>query len=97
MSYPTIAAAFPGAEAALAAEQQMPRSAELRNVNCQARIRVSVDANGLITRYVVLTPCREPILSRATENLLLKVGQLPPPPGRRAGTFDINISWPPER
>jgi outer membrane biosynthesis protein TonB len=86
---------YPEATRSLAAKQRMPRSALIRRSTCVARVRVAVDGNGLITDYAIRSPCNDAILTRATDDLLFKAGQLPPPPGRRAGSFEIKVRWPP--
>ncbi|MBB4633179.1 hypothetical protein [Sphingosinicella soli] len=80
----------------LRAAQAMPRSAVVRRATCAARVRVAVDGNGLITRYDIVKPCAEPILTRSTDDLFFKVGQLPPPPARRPTSIEIEVRWPPK-
>lgn len=84
------------ASGALRAAQIMPRSAVVRRATCVARVRVAVDGNGLITRYDIVEPCAEPILTRSTDDLFFKVGQLPPPPARRPASLEIEVRWPPK-
>lgn len=74
----------------------MPRSAVVRRATCVARVRVAVDGNGLITRYDIVKPCGEPILTRSTDDLFFKVGQLPAPPARRPTSIEIEVRWPPK-
>ncbi len=84
------------ASGTLRAAQSMPRSAEVRRATCVARVRISVDGNGLIKRYDILKPCEEPILTRSTDDLFFKVGQLPAPPERRPTSLEIEVRWPPK-
>ncbi len=84
------------ASGAVRAAQAMPRSAVVRRATCVARVRVAVDGNGLITRYEIVKPCAEPILTRSTDDLFFKVGQLPPPPARRPASLEIEVRWPPK-
>ncbi len=95
---PAAAAAtwLDAASGALRAAQAMPRSAVVRGATCVARVRVAVDGNGLITRYDIVKPCEEPILTRSTDDLFFKVGQLPPPPARRPASLEIEVRWPPK-
>lgn len=80
----------------LRGHQIMPRSAVIRGASCVARVRFSVDANGMLTDYEILKPCAEPILTRSTDDLLFKVGQLPPPPTGKPARGEIDVSWPPQ-
>lgn len=84
------------ASGAVRAAQAMPRSAVVRRATCVARVRIAVDGNGLITRYDIVKPCLEPILTRSTDDLFFKVGQLPPPPARRPASLEIEVHWPPK-
>ena len=94
---PVAAATWPeAASGAVRAAQVMPRSAVVRGATCAARVRVAVDGNGLITRYDIMKPCAEPILTRSTDDLFFKVGQLPPPPARRPTSLEIEVRWPPK-
>jgi len=82
--------------ATLQAKQAMPRSAQIRGVACVARVKLTVDGNGLIQSYAIVKPCASPILTRATDDVIFAVGQLPPPPARKPASFEIDLSWPPK-
>ena len=97
MAVPAEAAAWPDAVAGkLRAGQTMPRSAIVRGATCVAKVRLSVDGNGLITRYAIVKPCAEPILTRSTDDLFFKIGQVPAPPTRRPADLEVDVRWPPQ-
>ncbi len=62
-------------------------------LDCEVKVRVSVDLNGLITGYDILKPCRSIFLMREVETIMMRVGQVSPPPTRKPEKFDVILNW----
>lgn len=73
-----------------------PRSAISREIEGRARVKVSLDREGVITNFEILEPTGQSILDKAIPKMMKKLSPLPAPPGSLTDdklTFVIPITW----
>jgi len=73
-----------------------PRSAISREIEGKARVKVTVDREGVITNFDVVQPSGESILDKAIPKMMKKLTPLPKPPASLSDdklSFVIPITW----
>ncbi|NVJ99895.1 MAG: TonB family protein [Alphaproteobacteria bacterium] len=76
---------------AVAQKQQYPRSAQLREIEGKAKIRLVISADGTITAHEVVEPTGQPILDNEIPKLVARLNPLPPLP---EGQTDLKLVLP---
>ncbi len=80
----------------VAKKQVYPRSGLSREIEGDARVRVTIDRSGTLVNYEITQPTGHAILDRAVEKLMKRIDPMPEPPAsldEAQLTFVLPLRW----
>ncbi len=80
----------------VAKKQVYPRSALQREIEGQAKVKVTVDRTGKIANYEIIQSTGSTVLDRAVPRLMARIDPLPAPPADAEDnklTFILPLAW----
>jgi TonB family protein len=79
---------------AISTKQKYPRSAQVREIEGRAKVRLIVSADGTITAHEIVEGTGQPVLDREIPKLVARLNPLPAlPAGENGLNFIIPLEW----